>query len=142
MTVAVMPGLPVAELIAAAMPERVSLLLSMLTLTLCEPRDSVSVPVPIAVLPSLATCWDTSCCAWASWVMATLYVPATAPELAAAVKAVGALLVAARVLNAPGVSIAESELWKLDSALLRAPSAEICAVTALVLLALPAVCAA
>jgi hypothetical protein len=54
--------------------------------------------------------FDTNCCACASLVTDTVYVPATAVELALAVRVLGELEVAVWALNALGVSSAASEV--------------------------------
>ena len=65
-TVAVMPGLSVAELIAAATSATVLLVASIVKLKLLLPSCRFSVPVPtVAVLPP-TNAFDRSCCAEAS----------------------------------------------------------------------------
>ncbi len=131
-TVAVMPGLPAAELIAVAMPLSVSLLLLTVTLKLAPPRLNCRVPLPRVVVPVLARDFDRSCCAWASAVTDTLYVPTGAPEVAVAVTAAELLVFAVCVSNAVGLSSVLKADWNVDRALFRVPSAEICVVTACV----------
>ena len=66
MTLAWIPGLPAAVLMAAAIPATVSLLLVMATLKCVLPRVSCMVPVPtVAELPPTKA-FETSCCPWAS----------------------------------------------------------------------------
>src|SRR6185437_5910440 len=129
MMVAVTPGLPLAVLIAEAMPASVSLLLVILTLKLLLPRLTCNVPVPTVVVPVPVNLFDRSCCAEASCETVTLYDPIGAPELAVAVNAAVLLLVAVSALKAFGVSSALKEAWNVDNAPLSVPSAEIWVVT-------------
>ena len=68
--------------------------------------------------------------------------PCGAPALAEAVKALSSLLVAVAIWKAPGVSSAVREPWKVASALLSVPKAEICAETCWVWLEIRVSCGA
>ena len=67
---------------------------------------------------------------------------ATAPEPAVAVNAVWSVLFAVCTWNAVGVSSTPSDDWKVDSALFRVPSAEICVLTACVCVEISDCCGA
>src|SRR5689334_6635440 len=103
-TVAVMPGLPLAELIAAARPFNVSLVLSMVTEKLELPSARLRVPVLIVAVPPPRNGPEISCCAEASCETVTLYDPVVALELAVAVKMDELLLEAVCELKAEAVS--------------------------------------
>jgi hypothetical protein len=119
MMLAVTPGLLVAELMAEAMPARVSLPEPMVIVVEALPTAMVNVPVPIAaVLDSGA---EVNVAAVARWLTCREYWPATASDVVVAEAMLLSATVASNPANWLGFSMAWTACCSVSRALVNVP---------------------